>query len=120
MLDTIASYASSKLQINIDRHYQVGSCSLKSKRDMPRNGHADATISFFLRPPVGVLKISRGVEHVPESERDGESSKNIDLKNRFLLEIGNVQTANDYFWPRVDEIRPFGGNSVLHTMFSNR
>ena len=28
--------------------------------------------------------------------------------------------ANYYFWPRVDEIRPFGGNSVLRTIISNR
>ena len=65
------------------RHFQVGSCSLKFKRDMPRNGHAEA-ISFFLRHG-GVLKISRGVEHDPEAERDAESYRNFDLKNRFSL-----------------------------------
>ena len=58
------------------------------KNPVRRRGKA---ISFFLRHG-GVLKISRGVEHDPEAERDGESSKNFDLKNRFSF--GNVPTAN--------------------------
>ena len=39
-----------------------------------------------------MLKISRGVEHVPEAERDNESYKDFVLKNRFSF--GNVPTAN--------------------------
>ena len=63
---------------------------MKFKRDVPRNGHADA-ISFFLRHG-GVLKISRGVEHDPEAEPLGSSYRDFDLKNRFSF--GNVPTAN--------------------------
>ena len=51
---------------------------------------ATPKLRLFLRP-VGVLKISRGVEHVPKAETDSESSKNVHLKNQFSL--GNVQTA---------------------------
>ena len=40
-----------------------------------------------------MLKFSRGVEHDLEAERDVESSKNFDLKNRFsfglLKKIGS-------------------------------
>ena len=40
-----------------------------------------------------MLKISRGVEHDPEAERDAESYRDFDLKNRFSL--GNVPTAKN-------------------------
>ena len=48
-----------------------------------------------------MLKISRGVEHVPEAERDSESSKKIDLKNRRrFFSLGNVPTAATSVVPR--------------------
>ena len=57
------------------------------KNPVRRRGKA---ISFFLRP-VGVLKISKGVEHDPEAEPHVESYRDFDLKNRFSF--GNVPTA---------------------------
>ena len=39
-----------------------------------------------------MIKISRGVEHDPEAEPHGESYRDFDLKNDFLL-LGNISTA---------------------------
>ena len=55
-----------------------------------------------------MLKISRGVEHVPEAERDNESYKDFDLKKIFSLGLLKIRSKvflrNADFGP-IDELR---------------
>ena len=61
-----------------------------------------------------MLKISRGVEHVPEAEPHAESYKDFVLKNRndFLLEMFQLP----FFFSKV---RPFAGAPMLNPIIKS-